>query len=127
MTTVGEQLKAPTPAPEFKQGDRVVVAAKSGLPGILSSPPRSTDGKVEVMWLGGSWPEYEDPSTLRLDTGQPTLTDLRKAIHQGLAPNWMVLLDALGGTKVAYDALLGDVAASVLDTLNGGDRAAHQR
>lgn len=69
----------------------------------------------------------KDPSALRLDTEHPTLTDLRKAIHQGLAPNWMVLFDALGGTQVAYDALLDDVAASVLDTLNGGADAADQR
>ena len=79
------------------------------------------------MWLGGSWPEREDPSTLRLDSGHPPLTELRQAVHQGLAPNWMVLFDALGGTQVAYDALLDDVAASVLDTLNGGADAADQR
>lgn len=66
-------------------------------------------------------------STYQPDAEPLTIHELRQAVHQGLAPNWMVLFDALGGTQVAYEALLDDVAASVLETLNRGAEAAPQR
>lgn len=120
--------------PVFRNGEEIVSATEPSRRGVvvdahvlLSGPNK---GKIEVMWVGGRWTVSEVPSELKKAQpapGAPSLADMRQAIHKGLAPNWMVLFDALGGTQIAYDALLDDVAASVLETMNGGDHAELQR
>lgn len=59
---------------------------------------------------------YDEGVTARVATvpsgGQ--VAAARKAIHRALAPNWMSIASALGGSQVEYDAFLNEVAVAAL-------------
>lgn len=53
----------------------------------------------------------------RTTRGEPTAAELdrvRKAIHRALAPSWMSVVNALGGSQDEYDAMLDTIADTAL-------------